>query len=69
MAGAFRSKNYFEEWVGRFSEVGIQEFLFFWPVPYGKSGDVDGQIQQEEMVMERVALEVIPQLRTSKDLT
>jgi alkanesulfonate monooxygenase SsuD/methylene tetrahydromethanopterin reductase-like flavin-dependent oxidoreductase (luciferase family) len=68
MAGAFRSKNYFEEWVGRFSEVGIQEFLFFWPVPYGKSGDIDGQIQQEEMVMERVALEVIPKLRTQKDL-
>lgn len=52
----FASVDRFEELVGRYSELGIEEFYVGWP-------GVTRRAPEQEAVMERVAAEVIPRLR------
>jgi hypothetical protein len=45
--------------VGRYRELGIDEFVFYWPVDPG-TFEVDAAY---ERALERIAAEVIPSLR------
>ncbi len=55
---AFASLDAFEELVGRYREVGIDEFVFIWPWdPKTASAS--------EAVLERVASDVLPRLRAT----
>jgi alkanesulfonate monooxygenase SsuD/methylene tetrahydromethanopterin reductase-like flavin-dependent oxidoreductase (luciferase family) len=64
MSNVFRSVGFFEDYVGAFREAGVEDFVFFWPTPYGRTGDVDAAIAREERIMEQVAADVLPRLRT-----
>jgi alkanesulfonate monooxygenase SsuD/methylene tetrahydromethanopterin reductase-like flavin-dependent oxidoreductase (luciferase family) len=55
----FRSGDAFTEYVGRYRELGIDEFVFYWPVDPG-TFEVDAAY---ERALERIAAEVIPSLR------
>lgn len=53
-ARAFASPDAFSEWVGRYRELGFTDFAFWWPP------SEDGRA-----VLERVAADVIPALRSA----
>jgi hypothetical protein len=48
--------EYFQDMVGRFSEIGIDEFVLYWPQTWGAA-------PREELVFEEVAAGVMPRLR------
>jgi alkanesulfonate monooxygenase SsuD/methylene tetrahydromethanopterin reductase-like flavin-dependent oxidoreductase (luciferase family) len=52
--GAFASYESMVDWVGRYHELGIREFIFFWP------GEPDA-----DAILDRLIAEVLPALRTS----
>lgn len=54
----FASVDRFEELIGRYSEVGIEEFYVGWP-------GIARRDPSQEAVMERVATDVIPRLRAA----
>jgi hypothetical protein len=49
----------FAEWVGRYRELGFEDFIAWWP------SQRSAHHEEQEAVMERVATEVIPKLRAS----
>jgi alkanesulfonate monooxygenase SsuD/methylene tetrahydromethanopterin reductase-like flavin-dependent oxidoreductase (luciferase family) len=51
-ANAFRSEDAFNEWVGRYRDLGFSEFVFWWPSRPDRAA-----------VFERVASDVMPQLK------
>lgn len=55
----FSSTDAFADYVGRYRECGIDEFVFYWPV------DPNGfqRVPEYEQGLERIASEVIPALR------
>ena len=55
----WESVGYFRDMVGRYGEIGIDEFVLYWP---GKWRDAP----QEDSVFEEVARVVIPALRTGR---
>jgi alkanesulfonate monooxygenase SsuD/methylene tetrahydromethanopterin reductase-like flavin-dependent oxidoreductase (luciferase family) len=61
----FASVGAFEEFVGRYREVGMHEFVFYWPCHVTSSYAVSaGPVQ--EAVLERVVATVIPALRRGR---
>jgi alkanesulfonate monooxygenase SsuD/methylene tetrahydromethanopterin reductase-like flavin-dependent oxidoreductase (luciferase family) len=58
----FTSVGAFEEFVGRYREIGMQEFVFYWPY-HVRSSYVVSAAPEQEVVLERVAATVIPALR------
>jgi alkanesulfonate monooxygenase SsuD/methylene tetrahydromethanopterin reductase-like flavin-dependent oxidoreductase (luciferase family) len=54
----WRSAEYFTDMVGRFAEIGIDEFVLYWP----QSWRAD---PHEDVVFEEVTASVIPQLRAA----
>jgi hypothetical protein len=50
------SVAYFEDMVGRFGEIGIDEFVLYWPRNWRDD-------PHEDEVLERVCAEAIPSLR------
>jgi alkanesulfonate monooxygenase SsuD/methylene tetrahydromethanopterin reductase-like flavin-dependent oxidoreductase (luciferase family) len=54
----WRSVGYFEDMVGRFREIGIDEFVLYWPQHWGPT-------PHEDTVFEEVTKTVIPRLRRS----
>ncbi len=52
----WRSAEYFQDMVGRFSEIGIDEFVLYWP----RTWDPD---PREDAVFEEVTATVMPRLR------
>lgn len=48
--------------VGRYGEVGIDEFALYWPQRWRDR-------PQEDDVFERIAVDVLPRLRATTDLT
>jgi alkanesulfonate monooxygenase SsuD/methylene tetrahydromethanopterin reductase-like flavin-dependent oxidoreductase (luciferase family) len=59
----FRSVDAFEDFVEAFAEIGIDEFIVFWPTPYGRTSDPAVAMAREELVMERFAATVLPRLQ------
>lgn len=55
----FASVDRFREVAGRYRELGIKEFYLPWPAPSAAA-------REQEAVMERVAREVIPELRAER---
>ena len=55
----WQSVEYFTDMVGRFTEIGIDEFVLYWPQTWR---DAPG----EDAVFEEVATTVMPQLRASR---
>ena len=57
----FDSVDYFEEYVGRYREIGIEELIFYYPptewYPLGNKA--------QDETFERIATEVIPRLRNA----
>jgi len=52
----WRSVEYFQDMVGRFAEIGIDEFVLYWPQNWGAA-------PHEDAVFEEVTAAVIPRLR------
>jgi alkanesulfonate monooxygenase SsuD/methylene tetrahydromethanopterin reductase-like flavin-dependent oxidoreductase (luciferase family) len=52
----WRSVEYFQDMVGRFREIGIDEFVLYWPQAWGAAPG-------EEAVFEEVTATVMPRLR------
>ncbi|HYK28171.1 MAG TPA: LLM class flavin-dependent oxidoreductase [Streptosporangiaceae bacterium] len=52
----WQSVEYFRDLVGRFSDVGIDEFVLYWPQTWGEA-------PREQAVFEEVTATVMPQLR------
>ena len=52
----WQSVEYFQDMVGRFSEIGIDEFVLCWPQTWGVA-------PREEAVFEEVTATVMPRLR------
>jgi len=50
--------EYFRDLVGRFSDVGIDEFVLYWPQTWGLA-------TREQAVFEEVTATVMPQLRAA----
>ena len=48
--------GYFQDMVGRYSDIGIDEFVLYWP-------QVWGEAPHEEAVFEEVTATVMPKLR------
>ena len=48
--------EYFQDMVGRFREIGIDEFVLYWPQTWGAA-------LHEEAVFEEVTTTVMPRLR------
>ncbi len=61
---AFESKDRFDDYVGRFHEAGIDEFVFYWP----SDPDTFELWPELEPVLERVAAESMPKLRSDSAL-
>ena len=57
----FRSADAFTDYVGRYREAGVHEFVFYWPVDPGTFRRVPAY----ERALERIASETIPALRAS----
>ncbi len=55
----WQSVEYFRNMVGRFREIGIDEFVLYWPKTWRKAPG-------EQEVFEEVATTVLPQLRASR---
>ena len=60
-ADLFLSADAFTDYVGRYREAGIHEFVFYWPVDPGTFRRVPAY----EQALERIAAEAIPALRAS----
>ncbi len=56
------SADAFTEYVGRYREIGMDEFIFYWPVDPERFDRVPGL----EQALERIAAEVIPALRAAE---
>jgi alkanesulfonate monooxygenase SsuD/methylene tetrahydromethanopterin reductase-like flavin-dependent oxidoreductase (luciferase family) len=56
-AGVFAAPDAFAEWVSRYRDLGFSEFILWWP----------GKVDQQE-VLERIATDVIPGLRSEPGL-
>jgi alkanesulfonate monooxygenase SsuD/methylene tetrahydromethanopterin reductase-like flavin-dependent oxidoreductase (luciferase family) len=54
----WQSVEYFQDMVGRFRQIGIDEFALYWPQNWGTA-------PHEEAVFEEVAATVMPRLRAS----
>jgi alkanesulfonate monooxygenase SsuD/methylene tetrahydromethanopterin reductase-like flavin-dependent oxidoreductase (luciferase family) len=54
----WRSVEYFTDMVGRFTEIGIDEFVLYWPQSWGENA-------HEDAVFEQVATTAIPRMRSS----
>ena len=52
----WQSVEYFQDMVGRFREIGIYEFVLYWPQTWGAA-------PHEEAVFEEVTTTVMPRLR------
>jgi len=52
----WQSVEYFQDMVGRFREIGIDEFVLYWPQTWGAA-------PHEEAVFEEVTTTVMPRLR------
>jgi hypothetical protein len=48
--------EYFQDMVGHFSEIGIDEFVLYWPQTWGAA-------PREELVFEELTATVMPRLR------
>ena len=48
--------EYFQDMVGRFREIGIDEFVLYWPQSWGAA-------PREEAVFQEVTATVMPRLR------
>jgi len=59
--GLFLSRGAFTDYVGRYREVGIDEFVFYWPV----DASTFARVPAYEAGLERIAAEVIPALRAA----
>lgn len=57
----WESVEYFRDMVGRFTNVGIDEFVLYWPRHWRKDAD------HEDVVFEEVCRDVIPVLRSEQD--
>jgi alkanesulfonate monooxygenase SsuD/methylene tetrahydromethanopterin reductase-like flavin-dependent oxidoreductase (luciferase family) len=57
----WESRGYFEEMVGRMREVGIDEFVLYWPRTWRP------EAEHEQAVFEEVTTEVMPALRREGD--
>lgn len=57
----FRSVDGFEEYVGRYRELGFDEVICYWP----SEPQTFGRMPEQEAVMERVATDVLPGLRAA----
>ena len=57
----FGSADAFEEYVGRYQELGFDECLVYWPAQPGTFA----RLPEHEAVMERVAADVLPRLRSN----
>ena len=55
----WQSVGYFSDLVGRFSEIGIDEFVLYWPQTWRPAPG-------EDAVFEEVMNTVIPQMRASR---
>jgi alkanesulfonate monooxygenase SsuD/methylene tetrahydromethanopterin reductase-like flavin-dependent oxidoreductase (luciferase family) len=55
----WQSVEYFRDMVGRFVEIGIDEFVLYWPQTWR-------QAPTEDAVFEEVATTLIPRLRTAR---
>ena len=58
-ASPFESVDGFEEYVGRYRELGFDEVICYWP----SEPQTFGRLPEGEAVMERVATDVLPRLR------
>jgi hypothetical protein len=54
----WRSVQYFQDMVGRFRAIGIDEFVLYWPQAWGTAPN-------EEAVFEEVTATVMPRLRAA----
>ena len=54
----WRSAEYFQDMVGRFREIGIDEFVLYWPQTWAAA-------PREDAVFEEVTATVMPRLRAS----
>lgn len=57
----FLSADAFTDYVGRYREVGVDEFVFYWPV----DPVTFARVPAHEAALERIASEVLPALRES----
>jgi alkanesulfonate monooxygenase SsuD/methylene tetrahydromethanopterin reductase-like flavin-dependent oxidoreductase (luciferase family) len=57
----FSSHDAFSDYVGRYREAGVDEFVFYWPVDPATFGRVPAY----ERALERIAADTIPQLRAA----
>ena len=57
----FGSTGFFEEYVGRYRELGFDECIAYWPAQPGTFAP----LPEQEAVMERVAADVLPRLRAN----
>jgi len=55
-----QSVEYFQDMVGRFRQIGIDEFVLYWPQTWGAA-------PREEAVFEEVTATVMPRLRAGDD--
>jgi len=55
-ADPWQSVEYFQDTVGRYSDIGIDEFVLYWPQTWGEA-------PREEAVFEEVTATVMPRLR------
>lgn len=56
---AFASVDAFEEYVGRYREIGVDEFIFYWPT----DPQTFAPAPEQEATLERVAADILPKLR------
>jgi alkanesulfonate monooxygenase SsuD/methylene tetrahydromethanopterin reductase-like flavin-dependent oxidoreductase (luciferase family) len=59
----FLSSDAFTDYVGRYRDVGVDEFVFYWPVDPGSFAPVPAY----EQALERIACDLIPALRAAAD--
>ncbi len=63
----FDSDDAFHDFVGRYREIGVDEFILYWwredALEYGYEPAIVERCADREM-LERLATEVIPQLKT-----
>jgi alkanesulfonate monooxygenase SsuD/methylene tetrahydromethanopterin reductase-like flavin-dependent oxidoreductase (luciferase family) len=57
----WESAEYFEDMVGRYREIGIDEFVLYWPQNWR-------QAPLEDSVFEEIARDVIPTYRPARDM-
>jgi alkanesulfonate monooxygenase SsuD/methylene tetrahydromethanopterin reductase-like flavin-dependent oxidoreductase (luciferase family) len=55
----FLSRDAFADFIGRYREVGVDEFVFYWPIDFVSAA----RLPRYEDALERIASDVIPALR------